>query len=238
MPFTQPHTFVTGDLLSTEDIDENRDALEGFISLGVDAAADLADDSIKARNILRPKHQFTSQYAEQSNFQTGIIAHTRLPALDYTIADPMENVGFSPAGWIAEPYSSSDPGPYAYRPVPGTWTTYYAVKEPRAVVVKYFGEVLIPVDHTTIDTVDNVFCLQHGGPSPTLALESTSRVTNQKTGNPNLDRRHISGCALFVPAAAPATGPRIGWNHVGLVVGLKSNFGLIGSMTVSVEILY
>ena len=238
MPYTPPHTFVDGDPLRAADINENLDELEAFLSLGIDLANDISDETVTSRNVLRPSHSLLTGTLTVSKFQTGAIYHIRLPALDYHIRDPMVRVPFTPSGWIAKPYSSSDMGPYGYRTMPGTWVTYYSPNAPKAVLVRYSGEVIIPVDNTTPTTKQNVFCVQHGGPSPTLALESTSRCINQDALDPNIYRRHISGVALFEPDSPPATGPAAGWNHVGLVAGLDSNFGLIGGFEITVEVFF
>lgn len=223
--YTPPNTFTTG-TLEASDLNENLDELSETIAQGFTATADIADGSISTEKILRPRTQLVTDRLTSTQLETGSIHHLRLPAIDYISYDPLWNIPFQAAGFVASPYHNAAVGQPGYRPVPGTWISFWCSEAPLAVLVRVMGEIIVPVDNTGSTSVSNFIMVQLDS---TQAPESMCRVREQTATNFRIDRRHFATCAIF-------TGLTAGWHHVGLVCGWTSNFGLQGGMELTCEV--
>jgi len=223
MPYSPPVTFTNATVLAAADLNSNILAVDKYLSLGINAAAEIEDDAIVSDRILRPAIKLISDGVVSTYFQTGSIHHIRLEALDYDAKSDMVLVPYQSSGFISGHYSKKAD---TWLPVNGTWISFYAIEAPSCIIIRYVGDVFVPDDHTNTGRQNAIACQYE----KTVALESISRIPTCITTTQ--DRRPVSGCAIYT------SGLTAGWHSIGLVAGFSTNYGLIGGMEISVEVLY
>ena len=230
--YTQPVTFVDGTPLVADDVNSNLVALQESIAQGISSASVFDVSSIPTSKILRPRTDYAGLDTQSTYFQSGSIHSIQHPLLFWLGKDPLSNVPFQTRGFITNVTSPVSAGAAGFQPVPQSWVTFYAEKTPLAVLVRVTAQVIIPNDSTGATETDNRFHIRLIDSNNTQHddLGSTCRVREQDT-NPINDMRAIATQSLFTTATQ-------GYNHVGIVYGLSSNFGLLGGMTMTIEIWY
>jgi hypothetical protein len=233
MPYSPTITWATGDTLNAGDLNTNLQGISKYLSTGIATASELTDDMVDATKILRPRNILVSEYCVSQLSESGSIHHIRFPALDYHAKSPMTNIPYQTAGFVTSAYSDVTIGTGGYRPITGSYVTFYAIEAPAAVVIRYMGEIIVPYDQVTTGRNNIVACAYEG----TVALESISRIpspynTVTSLEEENQGRRHVAGCAIVT------SGLTAGWHSAGLVAGFSSNYGLLGGFEITVEVFY
>lgn len=232
--YTPPVTWATATDLDAADVNSNLQALQDNINLQKSSAADIADGSITSDRVLRPKLVPVSDQVTSVYYQTGSIHHIRKPAVFWQGQDPLSNVPYASTGYVTNA-GSNNTDTTAFKPIPGTWISYHADELPIAVIVRIIGEIVVPYDAEATQHLDNRFHVRHVDSSSTVVdfLGSTCRIQEQAKNTPILDKRPYS-TSIVIKSADLSQG----WNHVGLVHGWESNFGLLCGMEMTVEVIY
>lgn len=229
--YTQPNTYVNGDAFSAPDTVENLQGIQEAIAQGISSDTHMDVSSVTTSKILRPRTDLIGLDVVSTYLQSGSIHIINHPLMFWNGSDPLSNVPYQTRGYITNVTSPVTSGPDAFQPVPQSWVTFYADRTPLAVLVRLTATIIIPKTDASVYT-DNRFHLRLVDEDGVVYddLGSTCRVRSQDS-NPINDLRTIATQALFTDATQ-------GTNHVGIVYGLESNFGLLAGMTMTVEVFY
>lgn len=230
--YTTPNTFVDGDPLDAAKLNENITALQEAAAQGIDNANILDASSISTSKILRPRYTPIGLDTQSVYTQSGSIHVINHPLVFWSGKTPLQQVPYQTRGYITNVTSPVGSGTTAFQPVPQSWISFYADKTPVAVIARTTMQVIIPTDGTGTVATNNRFHFRLVDASNVSHdyLGSTCRVREMDT-DPITDMRLAATQVL-------STDAEQGWNHIGLVYGLDSNFGLLAGMTLTVEVFY
>lgn len=224
--YSPPVTFVSGTALTAAGLNSNLDALSASIAQRFTSSSDIEADAVTTSRILRPRIVQTFD-ATSVYLQTGSIHRLKYDALRY-YTQVYNRVPFRNQTFITKFQNDGTLDRASYKPVPGTWLSYYLDEQAQGVSIQVQAEILIPFDETSPVETENVFHLKH---DDTPLYETTCRVLEQTDAGYEWDRRLIQTCTLITLVDA-------GWHHVGLVGGILSNYAMVGGYHLTIEALY